>query len=501
MTTQPTANGQQTGQDISPEVLQDTLALSKKEAMASSAMTATCDNFLNAFAIYLRATSLQLGWLTAIPQLTGAFMQLVSIWLDTYCPRKGFILFCAYAQATVLALMTVVAIWHGNTAINWLIFLVVVYHALTNLIQPQWRAWMGSIVPQKERGVYFASRSRLTMAVSLGVFIGGGSLLSITDNQSITWLGFTLMFAIAFGGRMLSGRLLARMHDPSPNPTAEPDAFFATLREVRLAMHDTTFRSYSLFVAGMQGAVAISAPFFAVYMLTELEFTYLEFSINSIASIATQFLMLSRWGRFSDQHGNRLMMLGCSVIIPILPLLWMVMPNFYYLLIVQVVSGIAWSGFNLSTANYLYDIRPHHTNFATYAAVQSGICAVFVFCGAVAGGVLASVAPSIRDGLALPLGSALFLVFLISAVVRIGVLLWFIPHAEEPTIRTRPQLLRIIFRVARINTVSGVVLDWLTVTQKPVSSLDTSKPAEDKGEIIVSEADKEADETDAATRD
>lgn len=468
---------------IEPAVLEKTLTLSKKEAMASSAMTATCDNFINAFAIYLRATSLQLGWLTAIPQLTGAFMQLVSVWLDTYFSRKSLILFCVYAQALILAVMMGIALWHGENAITWLILAVVIYHALTNMIQPQWRAWMGSIVPQQERGVYFASRTRLTMAVSLIIFIGGGGLLSITDLYTLTWLGFALLFFTALAGRLVSGRLLKAMHDPDNHPTLpEPDALFATLREVRHAMHDTTFRSYSLFVAGMQGAVAISAPFFAVYMLTELEFTYLEFSLNSIASIATQFLTLSMWGRFSDRHGNRIMMLGCSVALPIVPMLWMVMPNFYWLLLVQVISGLVWSGFNLSTANYLYDIRPHHTNFATYAAVQSGICAIFVFFGAIAGGLLASAAPVIRDFLNLPLASALFLVFLVSGLVRAGVLIWFIPHAEEPSIRTRPQLLKIIFRIARFNTISGVVLDWLTVTQKDnAGKAGEEKTEEEKG--------------------
>ncbi len=467
MGTQSNIIGSDPSQGFPPEILDKTLTLSKKEAMASSAMTATCDNFINAFAIFLRASSLQLGWLTAIPQLAGACMQLVSVWLDTYFRRKTLILFCVYAQTLILTLMTIIALWHGEAAIGWLVLVVVFYHALTNLIQPQWRAWIGSIVPQRERGVYFASRTRLTMAVSLIIFIGGGALLSITDAYSLAWLGFSLLFIVAVAGRLLSARLLAAMHDPDNHPTLpEPDAFFTTLREVRHAMYDPTFRSYSLFVAGMQGAVAISAPFFALYMLNDLEFTYMQFSLNSITSIATQFLTLSMWGRFSDRHGNRIIMLGCSVALPIVPMLWMVMPNFYYLLFVQVISGLAWSGFNLSTANYLYDIRPHHTNFATYAAVQSAISALFVFVGAIAGGLLASAAPLIQDGLNLPLASALFLVFLISGLVRAGVLIWFIPYAEEPSIRTRPQLLKIIFRVARFNTISGLVLDWLTVTQK-----------------------------------
>jgi MFS family permease len=452
--------------------LQTTLDLSRKEAMASSAMTTTCDNFINAFAIYLKATSLQMGWLTAIPQVIGAIMQLLSVLVGAWLPRKEIILFGARMQTVLLVLMATLATWHTGPVVSMLIMLVICYHAMTNLIQPQWRAWMGSIVPQQQRGVYFASRTRITMAVSLLIFVSGGVLLSKSAEYDKTWMGFVMLFLIAFTGRLISCRLLKAMHDPDSNtPVVQTDAFFNTLREITHSMHDKTFRSYTLFVAGMQGAVAVSAPFFAVYMLNDLEFSYLQYSLNSIASIATQFMTLSMWGRFSDKHGNRIMMLGCSIAIPIVPMLWMVMPNFYYLLAVQLISGLVWSGFNLSTANYLYDIRPHHVNFATYAAVQSGISAVMVFIGAITGGWLASVAPDIQTSLNLPLYSPLFLVFLFSGLLRAGVLIWFIPHAEEPDIRTRPQLLKLIFRIARFNAVSGVVLDWLTVTEKPLSSI------------------------------
>jgi len=452
--------------------LQTTLDLSRKEAMASSAMTTTCDNFINAFAIYLKATSLQMGWLTAIPQVIGAIMQLLSVLVGAWLPRKKIILFGARMQTVLLVLMATLAAWHTGPVVSMLIMLVICYHAMTNLIQPQWRAWMGSIVPQQQRGVYFASRTRITMAVSLLIFVSGGVLLSKSAEYDKTWMGFVMLFLIAFTGRLISCRLLKAMHDPDSNtPVVQTDAFFNTLREITHSMHDKTFRSYTLFVAGMQGAVAVSAPFFAVYMLNDLEFSYLQYSLNSIASIATQFMTLSMWGRFSDKHGNRIMMLGCSIAIPIVPMLWMVMPNFYYLLAVQLISGLVWSGFNLSTANYLYDIRPHHVNFATYAAVQSGISAIMVFIGAITGGWLASVAPDIQTSLNLPLYSPLFLVFLFSGLLRAGVLIWFIPHAEEPDIRTRPQLLKLIFRIARFNAVSGVVLDWLTVTEKPLSSI------------------------------
>jgi MFS family permease len=185
-----------------------------------------------------------------------------------------------------------------------------------------------------------------------------------------------------------------------------------------------------------------------------------------LTTLATQFFMLKYWGRVSDKHGNRLVMLICGAAIPVVPLLWLFSANFWYILFIQLVSGLAWSGFNLTTANYLYDIRPHHTNFATYAAVQAGLSAVLVFIGGLTGGYLASVAPLLASLLPFTPGSALFIVFVVSGIMRALVLLWFIPLAEEPTIRTRPQLLQIIFRVARYNSISGVVLDWLTVTEK-----------------------------------
>src|SRR5690606_10727279 len=166
----------------------------------------------------------------------------------------------------------------------------------------------------------------------------------------------------------------------------------------------------------------------------------------------------------------------CSAAMPIIPLLWLISPNQYFLLAVQLVSGLAWSGFNLTTANYLYDIRPHQTNFATYAAIQAVCTALAIFVGALLGGYLAHVAPTVNEWLPLPFASALFIVFIASGVLRGAVLAWFVPRAEEPRIRTRPQLLQIIFRVARYNSISGVVLDWLTVTEKERPGKPANEP-------------------------
>jgi MFS family permease len=473
-------------------ILRKTLRYSQQEAVASATMTGTSDNFLNAFAIYLQATAMQLGWLTAIPQLFGAVSQIMSVWLGNHVRRKPLVVVAAFTQSLIVAGMATLALVYGlgrvqESPMSWLIVLAVGYFTCLNCIQPHWRAWMGSLVPQMRRGVFFAARTRLTMAASLLVYVSGGTALSITALSNNTWRGFFLLFAVAASGRLISSVLLGRMHDPEPESAHNAMRLQDSWRHVRDSLKDPTFRNYSFFVACMQGAVALSAPFFAMYMLRDLEFTYLQYSLNSIASIGTQLVMLKYWGKFSDRFGNHLVMVISSCIIPLIPLLWLVSPDYIYLLFVQVVSGIFWSGFTLSTANYLYDIRPHHTNFALYAAIQSGTGALMVFCGGLSGGYLARHAPEIAlsfNDYWRP-GSDLFIVFITTALLRTVVVGYFVPLLKEPSIRRRPKILELIFRVARFNAISGVALDWVSVARKkhPAADENSELPKNEDDEI------------------
>ncbi len=442
------------------------LDYSQKEAVASSAMTSACDNFMNAFALHLGATSIQMGFLTAFPQLLGSLMQLVSVWLGTFFTRRMLVLCTALLQTLLMSGFAVLAVKHRDDLAGDLIMLVIAYQCSSNLIQPQWRAWLGAMARQNQRGVFFAARTRLTMATSLAVFVIGGVVLTMGDIIGLAWIGFFLMFLAATVGRAFSCFYLFNMNDPVPQTVVPVSTqFYETFGIVREAFKDPVFRNYSYFVAGMQGAAAISAPFFAVYMLKVLNFSYFQYSMNLAAAIAAQFLMLRYWGRLSDKHGNRYIMLVCSAVLPALPVLWLFSANFYYLLVVQLLSGLAWSGFNLTTANYLYDIRPHHSNFATYASLQAIVTAAMVFAGGLAGGYLAALSGLLVKLTPFSLGAGLFIVFLASGIVRAVMLFWFIPRAEEPRIRTHPQLFKLLYRIARYNS-NGVVLDWLTVTEK-----------------------------------
>jgi MFS family permease len=448
--------------------LRQTLSVSRKEAVASAAMTGICDNYIGAFAIFLRASLPQMGLLAALPQLAGAVFQLLSVWLCSHFNRRHAIVAGVVLQAMTVVGMALLALLRPADSVAWLIGLAVVHHACANFVQPQWRSWMGSVVPARRRGAFFAGRTRLTMITSFAVFACGGALLGWFDRFELAWLGFFLLFLLATAGRGISARQLQLMHDPDQHHVPGGATFVDTLGRVRESFRDRAFREYSLFFAAMQGAVGISGPFFSVYMLNDLGYSYWQFTANIGASILTQFFTLSSWGYVCDRWGNRLVMVASCCVLPVLPALWLISDDFYYLLGVQVVSGLAWGGFSLSTSNYLYDLRPARADFASYAAVQSSLSAIGVFCGALLGGYLAGALPHLLALLpeSWQLEHSVVLIFATSALLRVGIAAWFIPRSRELRVRQRPDLLRVVYRVARFTPGAGVVLDWLTVTRK-----------------------------------
>jgi len=469
--------------------LRNNLNISQQEAVASATMSGIFDNFLGAFAIFLNASAAQIGLLAGFPQIVGAVFQLISVWAGFYLKRLRMIIMGASIQVIVVGVIACLAFFPNNNKAVWvLVALAVVYHSASHFIQPQWRALMGDLVPSRIRGRYFARRTLINMTAALVAFFCGGYLLNVFQGYEASALGFFILFLTAMVGRFFSTLLLRKHPKIEVESSFENiEAFSRTWSQLKSALSDKSFRQFTIYLALFNGSVAISAPFFAVYMLRDLSYTYIEFTFNVGASILMQCIMLSTWGKVSDQMGNRVVMLFTGVIIPFLPLLWLFSTNYAYLFFLQLMSGFLWSGFSLSTSNFLYDFRPHRTHFSTYAAVNACIVAIAVFAGSLLGGFIASSEFSthwIDVVLQKENTSTIFWVFLTSTSLRICVILWYWPKAQEMRLQRRPELRELVFRIARFNNGSGPILDWFNVAQRkgfsPRKQINSSTESEEK---------------------
>jgi MFS family permease len=431
---------------------------SLKDAAAYAVMMGIGETYLSAFALFLKASTPQIGLLASLPPLLGSLAQIVSAWLGRLAGRRmPIILAGAGLQALAWLPIALLPVLFPSAAVPLLITSVVIYQCGANLAAPQWASLMGDLVPMKRRGRFFARRTSIVSLVTFVSLAAGGLLLNETAARGETLAGFLALFGIAMLARGISTYHLSRMQDPAGQVAAlrvpARESWWRKLRK-------SNFARFSLFYALMQFSVATASPFFAVYMLRDLEFGYAMFMANTGMSVLAQFLTLTQWGRISDAFGNRRILSVTGLMLPLMPLLWLVSPNFWYLLLVQMLSGLSWAGFTLGASNFLYDLVARE-NRATYLAVHNVLASMGIFCGALLGGYLGLVLPASIDigGLSLAWMSPLLGVFAISALLRTIVLAVLLPKIREVR-RVRPiSFSRIIFRVTRMHALAGLMFD------------------------------------------
>ncbi len=413
-----------------PQV-ETSLRHSVRDAVAHSAMAGAGESFFSAFALFLKATNAQIALLASIPPLLASLAELVSVWCGRYVQRrKSIILFGAYVQCFLWLPLLALPLLFPEYAVPLFIVVIVFYQASSHLIAPQWSSLMGDLVPRRKRGRYFGMRARYATVAAFSALVIAGSVLHWFDAQGATVSGFIVIFSFAAIARLVSAYHLSHMYEP-PRAAEQPSAAFNLKAWSRRFRNSSAVR-FSIFYACFQATVSIAAPFFTVYMLRELNFSYLEFMCVTATSVLLHFASLPTWGRISDAWGNRVIIVFSGALITTFPLLWLVSTNIGFIIGVQMLSGLCWSGFSLATTNFLYAAVPAEKR-SQYLAFHNVLGAVAVCIGALVGGLLATSLPHefTLGAYQLTWLTSLYGVFLVSSLARMAVAALCLPRLHE----------------------------------------------------------------------
>ena len=448
---------------------EQSLRHSVRDGVAYSFMTGAGETYFSAYALFLKATTAQISWLAAFPSLMGSFAQLISAWLASHTGRRKTIILTGVALQTLMWLpITWLPYFFPAHAVPIMIACVALYYAGCHLAAPAWNSLMGDLVPERRRGRFFARRGRVMSITMFAALVAAGVMLHLGKTEEHTRIAFTLVFSLAALARVYSALQLARMHDPLPVPhplDLPPLAgWWARLRS-------SDFARFTLFMGTMTFAVAIASPFFTVFMLRDLHFTYLQYMAALAFSVLLQFLTLRTWGRLGDIFGNRLILLVTGCMIPMFPVLWLVSSKYWYILTLQAMGGICWAGFSLSGSNYLYDVSMPERR-AAFSAVHNVLSSLALFGGALFGGFLSLVAPDhiILFGRSITWTSSLWALMLVSTLARTAVALGFLPRLREMREVRRLTPAGLMLRVARFNALSEMFFNVLALTRRRLRS-------------------------------
>lgn len=420
-----------------------------KEGSLDAVKIGAAETYFSAFGVYLGGTPLQIGALATLPPLIGSLAQSWGMRLSEQIKsRRDLIARFMKIQAILCLPIGLIPFFLGSTwwGVFALIALITLYHITIGLIAPMWNSLVGDLIPPTSRGEFFGFRNKWMSIVTFGGVFAAGQFVHFCSARDQTALGFLIVFCLGAISRFMAGLIFR--HVPDVMLHVPDDSKFTFWQFILRARH-SNFVKFVFFVSSMNFAASISGPYFAMYMLKDLAFSYHEYTVVVAAVVLAQFAVMRAWGSLSDQFGNRQILRVCGLLVSINPFLWLLSSNIWFVVFVQLYSGIFWAGFTLATANFVFDaVTPQKR--ARCFAYQSIVNGTLVFLGSALGGYMAShVSVGIGERLAVFVAESRFLpLFVASGILRLFTMVVLFPTFSEvrrvQKIRGHHMLIRVI---------------------------------------------------------
>ena len=349
-----------------------------------------------------------------------------------------------------------------DTPARGALFLLIVcaYWAVQLMAAPAWVSLMGDLVPEAERGAYFARRSRALQLATFISMVGAGAALSSFKERGQTLFGFAVIFGVACVARLGSMAFLWRHHDPAVSTPPNRHDWKALLEPLRLLRQRQLIR----YLTTMNFAVYLSAPFFAAYMLRlperhGLAWSYGTFTLVTAVAVVSKYLFLPLWGRAADRYGSRKCLVLSGWLVCGLPLPWLFPSTdgamFLAVIIAsQVWSGFAWAGHELCSFNFQLDSAPPEERTRLVSSMNA-VNGVMLFGGALIGAVLVESLPSTLN--------PFLVVFAVSSGLRLLTCAVLLPHLKEMRVVEHISYRSLFFRVVAIRPQLGPMLRFFAL--------------------------------------
>ncbi|MBN2449679.1 MAG: MFS transporter [Lentisphaeria bacterium] len=406
------------------------------------------------FATLLGVTPLGFGILAAIPFL-GAVVQLpASFFIERYGYRKAVFLWACTAHRFLWLLIAAIP-WMFPPRLQWpaLLTLMFVSTLLANVSAPAWMSWMADVIPSRIRGRYNARRIQYGQAVGVVLSLLAGLALDWPDPEQRLLLRniISAMFLVAGLCGMVDILFFARVPDDKP-VHVHPHLGLREL--VSRPLRNPAFRAFLGYSATMTFATGYIGQFIWLYLFEEVGMTNLTANLL-LVTVPTLVSMAAYpfWGRIVDRYGSKPALLLAGLVVVNGASAWILVRQGSWVpgYILVLTAVVAWPGMDLGAFNLLLRLTESGDkgrSGSAVVAINSLVVAIAGTLSGVFGGVVAQwLGRSWRiTVLGWPI-SYHGVLFLVSAVLRLGALGWILRLEEGRRLATRDALRYIVTSV------------------------------------------------------
>jgi MFS family permease len=287
------------------------------------------------------------------------------------------------------------------------------------MVAPLRDKWLSDIVPAGRLGRYLSIRSIVSASTYLSFFYVMGYLLD--HFQPGFFSGFSVVFLISFAMSLVSLALYFIIKVPVPMGESDHSEMGLTsfIREAR----QNNLGVFLLFSAAVIFSASVCGAFFSVYMLRDLHFAYLTYTLVISAEFMARIGISFFGGRWVDNSGAIKVLRYASYLIPTIPVLWLFSHNLFYLLGIQIISGTAWATFDLCTQSYLCKSCSTAKRLH-YIVYHRSIVTLAAALGPLLGSLLLNVMFPV-------FGNPILGMFLLSGILRVVAVVALLPRLKE----------------------------------------------------------------------
>lgn len=350
------------------------------------------------FLLEMGATPFDFGLLSSLAAGALVFQLAAGAWAHRLRRRKPVWMALAIAQRLVfLGVLAAPTLCHGDRVrIAWIIAVIFLYSALGNVGDPMWFAWMSDLIPRETLNRHWASRQRFIAAFGIVTQLAIALGFRHFEETNRVVLGFTVLTLAGVFLGVVDIVLFSGIPEPPPQARG-PVSLRATLAE---PLANREFRPYLWFRAYHNFAVMVAAPFFGVYLISELKMSVLSVQLLAVASAIGVVVSSRLWGMLCDTYGQRPVLQLTVAAKPLIPFAYLVIPatgpvTAIAFTLLSLVDGVTNAGLQLGTQGVMLKHTPRSSR-AMYIAVTN------VLALGVAGGI----APLLAGGVIEPLTKA-----------------------------------------------------------------------------------------------
>jgi MFS family permease len=359
--------------------------------------------FGSIFVLYLNELQLDKGQIGVLLSLLP-FFGIIAVFIAGTVARWGYkrVFLSAFtarsAMGILLLLCPLVLAQFGQVAVLAFVLVTVAAFGLFRAIGfTAFYPWQQEQVPDAVRGRNTAIGRILSSLATLVAITAAGYILGSDPDLSHFVLPIGAGVAFGFASVWAAAKI------PGGAPSGEGAAEQSSLREMVASARDSNFVRYLTGAGLITLALVPLASFVPLFMEEEVGLTTGQVVWLETGVLLGGLLSALLWGWLADRYGSKPVMATSVLLLPLLPLAWLLMPrqvplSLYLALAIAFVQGIVHTGWTLASARILFVSVVPAKKRASYLALHYAWMGIAGGLGLLAAGWLVELAGDVSAG-------------------------------------------------------------------------------------------------------